>query len=156
MEPLTMMVSALVAGASAALTETASKVVKDAYQGVRGLLVGKCKQADLPLQLLEREATPESKELLRKELERGGLDKDPDLVGALHELAQAVKAHAPESAKAAGINVEDVIASGDVIMTRLRSSGELNVKRVKSGGDFVLSDVDTTNPKERGGPPRDR
>jgi NADH pyrophosphatase NudC (nudix superfamily) len=39
MEPISMIVGALVAGASAALKDTASQVVKDAYQGLKTLLV---------------------------------------------------------------------------------------------------------------------
>lgn len=39
MEPISMIVGALVAGASTALKDTASQAVKDAYQGLKNLLI---------------------------------------------------------------------------------------------------------------------
>jgi hypothetical protein len=38
MEPTTLIISALVAGATAALKETASQAVKDAYAGLKALV----------------------------------------------------------------------------------------------------------------------
>lgn len=39
MEPISMIVGALVAGASTAIKDTASQAVKDAYQGLKDLLI---------------------------------------------------------------------------------------------------------------------
>ncbi len=39
MEPISMLVGALVAGASSALKDTANQAVKDTYQGLKNLVI---------------------------------------------------------------------------------------------------------------------
>jgi len=68
MEPISIIVEALVAGASSALKETAGKAVKDAYQGLKDLLLKYWKSTD---GANEQDKETEAKVLLKN------LEEDP-------------------------------------------------------------------------------
>ena len=57
MDPLTSLVTALAAGAAAALQSTVEQVVKDSYAGLKGLIQRKYAQVDVN----QLEANPSSK-----------------------------------------------------------------------------------------------
>jgi hypothetical protein len=145
MEPVTMILSALLAGAAAASGETAKQAVKDAYAGLRALIVRKYSRAEAPIAKVEGDPkSSEAQEALRRELAAPA--DDAEIVEHATKVAQLVRDHAPERAAKAGIDVSDVVASGNVILSRLRTQS-VSASHVRAGGDFVLSDVDTT-PKE--------
>lgn len=106
MDPVTLIVAALGAGAAAAAQETAGQAVKDAYQGLRGLL--RRLFADRPgpgggaeVDRFERE--PEAAEApLRDALARAGADRDPEVIAAAQEVLATVD---PEGAAAGKFNV---------------------------------------------------
>lgn len=63
MEPVTLIVSALVAGASAAAKDTAGQAIKDAYQGLKSLLQKRfAGQPKAEAALAEHEQDPETYE----------------------------------------------------------------------------------------------
>ena len=76
MEPISMIVGALVAGATAALKDTASQAVKDSYQGLKAMVMHyweKMAEGD------EHENKVEAKIMLNN------LEDDPDISQALVE-----------------------------------------------------------------------
>ena len=79
MEPISLILAALVAGATAATQETAGKAVKDAYEGLKTLIKQKFTdqgKADSSTILDKYEQKPEkTKALLEDELKDVGLDK---------------------------------------------------------------------------------
>jgi len=94
MDPVTLIVTALVAGAAAGLKDTASSAIKDAYNGLKKLVRGKL--ADRPdgqLVLARHEQDPQvwNKPLVQ-ELTAAGADDDPALVTAAQALMQLVDA----------------------------------------------------------------
>jgi hypothetical protein len=148
MDPISMILSTLVAGASAALGETAEQAVKDAYAGVKSLIVAKYKGAAQPLQVLEVDPTSkEHRERIRHELATKQAADDGDLISAAQTLARTVDERAPEKAAAVGVNLSDIIAAGNILLERL-NSGNVVVKGARAGGDFVLRDVTSNAPKE--------
>lgn len=93
MEPTTLIISALVAGATAALKETASQAVKDAYAGLKALIqkhfAGK-PEADMAL--AQHEKKPEVWEApLKDALAETGADKDEAIVQAAEKLLKLVQ-----------------------------------------------------------------
>jgi hypothetical protein len=99
MDPLTLIVTALAAGASAALKESAGDAVKSAYGKLKDLLVRKLSGRPHGEAVLEgNEEDPDVwKEPLKKELEQAGADRDDDIVRAAKELADLVAPAASES-----------------------------------------------------------
>jgi len=148
MDPVSMILSSLVAGASAALGETAKQAVKDAYAGVKSLIVAKYSGAAHPLQVLEIDPTSkEHRERIRHELATKQAENDGDLVSAAQALARTVNEQAPERAAAVGVNLSDIIAAGNILLERIKSTNVV-VKGARAGGDFVLRDVTSNDPKE--------
>lgn len=84
MEPLTVIVGALVHGAAAALKSTAEQAVKDAYAGLKRLVLDRCgNKSDVSQAVTELESTPDSaglKATLQEELAAAGVDKDQEVV----------------------------------------------------------------------------
>jgi hypothetical protein len=113
MDPVSLIVAALAAGASAALKDTAAQAVKDAYGGLKSLL--KRKVADKPLaqEVIEKhEEAPEIWEKpLQDELGKAGLADDEEVVRAAQRLLALVD---PAGAQAGKYNV--TIAGGKGIV----------------------------------------
>jgi hypothetical protein len=104
MDPVTLIVAALAAGASAGVTDTAAQVVKDAYAGLKALVLRRVK--DTPageVAVLEHEKDPEVWSApLAKTLTTTGADRDPELVAAAQRLMELLD---PAGAKAGTYNV---------------------------------------------------
>src|SRR4051794_7893186 len=84
MDPVTLIVAALAAGAGAGVKETATHVVKDAYAGLKALVLRRVK--DTPageVAVVEHAKDPEVWSApLAKTLTAAGADQDADLLAA--------------------------------------------------------------------------
>ena len=94
MDPVTLIVAALVAGAAAGLKDTASSAVKDAYNGLKGLVQRKLgARPDGELVLARHEQDPQIWDKpLAQELTASGAGDDPALVAAAQALMQLLDA----------------------------------------------------------------
>lgn len=101
MDPITLIVTALAAGAVSALQDGASAAVKDAYARLTGLV--KRRFAHRPkgeLVLAEHEAAPQTWEKpLAAELSAAGAEGDTDLVAAAQALMSLVDKAGSQSGK---------------------------------------------------------
>jgi hypothetical protein len=90
MDPITLILTALVAGAAASVQATAGEAVKDAYAGLKTLLQRKF--AGKPVAekaLTEYERNPDIwKALLTQELQETKADQDQDIIVAAQQLIQ--------------------------------------------------------------------
>ncbi len=110
MEPITMIVAALAAGAAAGLKPMAEKAVKDAYAGVKALI--QRKYAEVDLKPLERKPESEAKrESVREDLADTKAGEDPDLLEKVNTLLSALENQAPEASAAVGIDLREVKAA---------------------------------------------
>jgi hypothetical protein len=92
MDPITLILSALVAGATAAAKETATEAVKDAYHGLKALIQRKfSSEPAAEMALGEYEKEPEVwKDPVRGALTKIAADKDEEIIKAAQALlAQA-------------------------------------------------------------------
>lgn len=98
MEPiLTTILAALVAGAAAGSKDVAGKVVKDAYAGLKGLILrrfrGKSEVEDA-LEKVEKDAESEARRaFLKEELEKAGVEKDEEVLQRANALTDLLKEH---------------------------------------------------------------
>jgi RIP homotypic interaction motif len=101
MDPITLVVTALAAGATSALQDGASAAVKDAYARLKVLV--KRRFAARPkgeLLLAEHEAAPQKWQApLAAELSAAGADSDADLVAAAQALMSLVDEAGARSGK---------------------------------------------------------
>lgn len=105
MDPLTLILGALAAGASAALQETVGQAVKDAYAGLKALIVRRF--GDKPpakTALDEYEKQPEVwKKPLEQALQDSGANQDEKIIAAAQQVMTLVD---PKQAAAGKYNVQ--------------------------------------------------
>jgi hypothetical protein len=88
MDPVTLIVAALTAGAAAGVGDTAAAVVKDSYQGLKDLVSARFSgKESAEVALAEHEADPQTWQApLTKELLQTGADTDPSVIEAAQQL----------------------------------------------------------------------
>jgi hypothetical protein len=110
MDPVSLVVAALVAGAAAGVKDTAGAVVTDLYTGLKALLrrrFGGDAKADSELAEVERGGDPSA---LRRRLETAGVDEE--LGGQAAELLRRLD---PEGARAGKYHVQISGGKGTVV-----------------------------------------
>ena len=89
-DPITLIVSALAASATAAAKDVMSQAVKDAYNGLKTLIVSKCEsKPDVAssLQFLEKKPTSSDfQEAVEQALREAGADQDHEIRTKTEEL----------------------------------------------------------------------
>ena len=110
MDPISLILGALAAGVTASLQETAGQAVKDAYAGLKALLIRKFENKPAANTALEEhEKHPEVWEKpLERALKETNADQDKDIVQAAQFLFTLIN---PQQAEAGKYNVE---ITGDV------------------------------------------
>lgn len=93
MDPISLVVSALVAGAAASVKDTSGQAIKDTYQGLKSLLLRKF--ADKPKAqavLMEHEEDPETYEKpLIKALSNEHIEQDQEILEAASKIMTLVQ-----------------------------------------------------------------
>lgn len=135
MDPVTIMVAALAAGAAAALKPTAEQAIKDAYAGFKALIQRKYGLASVDA--LEQKPDSEAKRTsVTEDLTDAGAGDDQELLDQAKALLDAVKAH--DQAAAAKININlDEIEAAYLKLKDAAAAGDVNVgvkKGTFSGG----------------------
>ncbi|MEH2114421.1 hypothetical protein [Nostoc sp.] len=107
MEPISLIIAALGAGAIAATKETAGTAVKDAYQGLKTLIKqrfadqGKEDDSNIVDKHEKKLDSEAFKALLQEELTNLGVDKDAEIIKLAQELLKQEK---PEESAAGKYN----------------------------------------------------
>lgn len=101
MDPITLIVTALAAGAALGVSDTASSAVKDAYAGLRALVKKRLGgRADAELVLAKHEQAAETwRPPLVAELAQAGADRDTELLVAAEALMGLVDAAGTQAGK---------------------------------------------------------
>jgi hypothetical protein len=146
MDPISLIISALVAGAAAGLKPTAEKVVKDAYAGFKNLLIGRFGKKSNIESLEEKPQSAGRQATVKEELAEAGADRDAELMERARQLIETIKAHAPADAQAVGVNLSEVEAEfikigkilssgGGLVGSKLKLKGGLTIDEVQAGGN---------------------
>jgi hypothetical protein len=107
---LTVITSAIAAGAAASLKDTASAAVKDTYEAVKALIRRRYASADVAA--VEKKPDSEAKRgSLAEDLADAGAEDDDELARLAQALAEAVERSAPEAAAAIGVDLAQVKAA---------------------------------------------
>ncbi len=131
MEPISLIIAALVAGATAAAKDTAEKTVKDAYEGLKTLIKRKFEGDSLAQGLVD--AKPEEikqvEGLLKDKISKAGIDRDEEVLKVAEEI---MKQEDPDGFQDGKDNI-NVKVGGDVIGVAGKSIGTVNVGGVHKG-----------------------
>jgi hypothetical protein len=132
MDAISLIITALVAGAIAAAKDTAGTAVKDAYQGLKTLIKRKFESCEpnAKMVLEEHEKDPQTYEApLKKKLAEAGADQDEEIIKAAQEV---MKKEDPEGFQN-GEYKTNVTVEGDVIGVAGTSTGTVNIGPVTKG-----------------------
>lgn len=110
MDPITIIVTALVVGAAAGLKPTAEQAIKDAYVGIKALILRKYET--LSVEALEQKPDSETKRAsVAEDLTDAGAGNDKELLDHAKSLLDAVKTHDRAAAAKLNINLDEVEAA---------------------------------------------
>jgi hypothetical protein len=140
MDPLTSLVTALAAGATAALQSTVEQGVKDGYAALKGVIQRKYGQVNVD----QIEANPTSKNrrgVMEEELAAAGADKDADVLQRAQVLLEAIQRHAPAVASAIGVDLRDIEGASLAIRRVIATGTGVKVEQGKFSGDITIEDV---------------
>jgi hypothetical protein len=147
MEPISLLLTAIVSGAAAALEPTTKQAVKDAYDGLKALI--KRKWGEVGIESVERDPkSVKRRDVLMEDLEKAGAAPDEEVMKQAQEVIRAVKEHAPQAAKAAGISLSELEAAGSINVRELVGSN-ISVNKLKAGQDINIEGLRSGNPPER-------
>lgn len=143
MDPITVIVTALALGAAVGLQDTAPQVIKDAYTGIKTLILRK--YGDVGLDKLEKKPDSQAKkDSVAEDLAAAHAEQDTELVTQAQNLVQLVDQHAPETAAEINVKLADIKAIGNFRVSDLSARGSgaeigVDVQRVETGGDFEIT-----------------
>ena len=121
MDPVSLIVLALAAGAAAGLKSTAAEAVQDGYSAIKALIRRKYTRIDLaPLE--EKPESEAKRASLTEDLQDAGAGSDAELIAQARQLVALVAQHDSSAAAAVGIDLGKVKAEflrvGDVVATQ--------------------------------------
>jgi hypothetical protein len=140
MDPLTSLVTALAAGASAALQSTVEQGVKDGYTALKGLIQRKYAQVDVD----QLEANPRSKSrqgVVQEDLATVRAHQDAEVLQYAQALLEAIQRQAPQTAAAIGVDLKDIEGASVAIQRIIATGAGVKVERAKLSGDITIGDV---------------
>jgi hypothetical protein len=128
MEPMTLIQTALMVGASAALQKTAGQAVEDAYQAFKQLLFSRFQATKAAVEVLESDPQDEdSQRVAKKQLQKADdgqkLTSDLELLERAQAVLKAIQKHAPQLAGAVGVSLKDIEAGASLTIRDIVSSG---------------------------------
>ncbi|MCS6847099.1 MAG: hypothetical protein RMN52_05215 [Anaerolineae bacterium] len=166
MDPLSTIAGALIAGAAAAAQEVVPQAVKDVYQGLKSLIIGKfgaSSAVESAMRSVEKKPGDAARqEVLKDELADAGVAQDAEVFQRAQALLGLIRQHAPAIAQqySASLTGDGCLAqgtgaratgAGGVIVeggntgsintgTRIEASGAYIGGNVTAGRDFVGRD----------------
>lgn len=116
MDPITIIVGALVAGVAAAAKPTAEQAVKDAYAGLKALIQRKFgERGDVAAAVEQVASKPESEPrqaVLKEELAEAGAAEDAEVLAAAKELLALLRPQAADQSQVATADRGSAAATG--------------------------------------------
>lgn len=152
MDPISLIVSALAAGAAAGLKPMAEKVVKDAYEGIKAVIQGK--YGHVNVDLLQSDPTSKARqEVMKEDLAKTDAGKDEELLRKAKEVLDRVQRHAPDAAAAVGVSLEEIKVIGTLDIADIIASGTgVSAKKVEVGQDMKIEGVRAGQTRESPNP----
>jgi hypothetical protein len=143
MDPLTSVVTALAAGAAAALQSTMEQGVKDGYAALKGLI--QRKYAQVNVNLIEQRPASESRgKVVKEDLLKTDAAADAELLIQAKALLDALQRQAPEGAGAIGVDLKDIRAASLTIDDIIATGTGVKVTQAEVSGDMTVRGVRAT------------
>jgi hypothetical protein len=147
MEPVTLLLTALAMGAKAALKDTASLAVKDAYDGLKALIVRKFGNKASLESLAQRPESKAKQAAAEEDLVDAGAAADAEVMAKAREVVSAVERDDPATGAAMGIDFKGITAEF-LKVGNIRSEGTgARLRDSQFIGGITLGDVTAGKPE---------
>jgi hypothetical protein len=142
-DPVSIIVAALAAGATAGLTPTAAQAVKDAYAGLKRVITDKYQRVNVAV--LESDPADKARQqVLKDDLEKTDAPNDAEVLRQARTVLDTVRERAPDAAAAVGVKfdeltaaslkIDDILASGiGVDIRNAKVAGPVEIKGIRAG-----------------------
>lgn len=149
MDTINIIVTALALGAAAGIKPTAEQAVKDAYAGLKSIILEK--YHEINLSGLESKPDSDIQQLaIAESLKDVDAYKNEDVLQKAKAVLAAVEESSPETAFDLGIDLDDIKAASLTIDTIIASGRvDIRAKRAKVAGDIVIKDVKAGNSSKK-------
>jgi hypothetical protein len=138
-DPVSLIVTALAAGAAAGLKPTAEAAVRDAYAGLKAFI--RSRYAHVDLAPLEQKPASEAKRAsLAEDLEEGGAADDGELFELARSLVEVLRSHDVDAAPV-GVDLEDVNAQFLTVEKVFSAGTGVRVRGGKFTGGIDVGEV---------------
>lgn len=144
MEPITIILTAIVAGAALKAKDIGEKAIDDLYHGLKTLIVDRYHAAEEAVEQIEKNPESETRKALAREvLEENHVEQDANIVHQAQALLAAVAENPPAAAQEAGIDMERIRAGAsvnieDIIST---SGSHIGMRDIEAGQNVTIKGV---------------
>lgn len=153
MEPITLtIVSALVAGATAAAKDVATDAIKDAYAGLKRLVTDRYESTQAAVDAVDTDPSDSDEhKILAKRLNNTAVDKDTDVKAAALALLEAIDKLKDNQSASALFDFERLRVAKDVKLKDIEfvSGAFFSGKDVEVEGNFEVEGLRQTDPGAR-------
>jgi succinyl-CoA synthetase beta subunit len=140
MDPLTSLVTALAAGAAAALKSTVEQAVKDSYAALKKLIQRKYTQ----VQVNQLEINPSSRNrrgVIEEELKAVGADTDAEVLQLAQALLDAIRSSTLEATASTGVELKDIEGASLTIRRVIATGTGAKLEKSTFDGDITIEDI---------------
>lgn len=149
MDPISAIVTALALGAAAAAKEVGGEVVKDAYAGLKALILRHYPKVSV--ETLEQAPEFERRRgVVEEDLQAAGAATDIELAAQAKKVVDLVQQQAPSVAASIGVDLKDVEAANLRLSDIAASVTGVRVEKSRFSGDISISGVRAGVPPNTG------
>ncbi len=154
MDPISIIVIALVTGAAAGLKPTAERFVKDAYAGIKAMIQRKYERVGIDM-LEKHPASEANQSIVKQDLEKAGASSDTELLSQAKIVLDTIMHYDPQAFAAVGVDLEDIKGASLTIDDIVASGTGVKIKKADIDGDIKIKGVnagrksDSLNPSTR-------
>jgi hypothetical protein len=152
LDPISIVVAALSAGAVAGLNETATDAVKSAYASLKHY-VGTMHPSPAVEQLEQDPKSPNRQGVVAEDLAASGAADDAELLNKAHNLLALIEETDPAAARVVGVDLKR-IRGASLHVEDIEASGGNDVRAAVLEDVDVTGDVTVKGARARGGSPK--
>lgn len=143
MDPLSVLLTALISGAAAGLRPTVTQAVKDAYGAVKAHLQER--YSDVSVDQLEKDPSSAARQgVLKEELGDADAASDKDLLALTRRLLNQIAKMPTDALDAAGVDLHKVRAAAitiEDVSTIGSDAAAVRLHEVEASGDIIIRGI---------------
>jgi hypothetical protein len=133
--------TAIVAGGTASAKDTASQAIKDAYAGLRRLLVDVYKLTTVKSLDRDPKSSKARSEVI-EEVSKSAVLSDKRILESLQNLTAALEKESPARLADWDINLGNIVSARNVLIEKFEAEGSIDIGDIEAkSGDVILRDL---------------